>query len=138
MVLIIRDNVYETIAIHPLGYYAIERLPTDKSSIEEMPLSKEPYQKSILGTIAFFSALVRIIAFFKNDISLLAKKRNLTPSTANNELDWCRKVIMHKLVYFWHLFSSNSQIDQIISVINITDTCMIPQILYSLIQVFND
>ena len=109
---VLNDNIYETIAFHPLGDYAIEQLKSNN------PTLNVPYQKKVLGSVAFFSVILRIIAFFKNE------------QERKNDYKIYEEIILKHLLDFWGLFS---RLDESVYLdINSKDICTIPQILYSL------
>lgn len=114
---VLNDNVYETIAFHPLGGYAIEQLQTNQSKLNE------PYQKKVLGSVAFFSSLLRIITFLKKENEKVMN---------NKEYE---EVILQHLLDFWELFKSLNE--NVYLSINSKDICTIPQILYSLSEAFS-
>lgn len=111
---VLNQNIYETIALHPLGQHVIARLTTPS------PCQTITFQKKVLGSVAFFSALLRIINFFKQKEPELLEGSN------------CEPLILAHLMNFWEQFKTLDE--NTFNRINSIDICTVPQILYSLSQ----
>ena len=162
---ILNDNIYETIAKHPLGRYAFDRIRDDVVSSQKRIFSKgkllpsthsgagsqkdgmqltlveiknkeqdEPYQKKVLGAIALYSSLVRIIAFTQK-----YNKNHEVSQEDNKSYESYKDLIIQKLKRFLAIFfDKDTSIIPIVEKINKIDTCMVPQIMYFIIQSFNE
>lgn len=110
---VLKNNIYETIVLHPIGLYAEKKIlsKTDNG---------ESYQKKVLGSVAFISSLLKIINFLRYE------------DIQQNDLDKCKIFILDKLIMFWEHFKLLE--DQTIYDVGEIDICTVPQILFLLSQ----
>lgn len=126
----------------------------------------ELLQKGILESVAFISMLVGLINFVKNHEETMsdricsdyayierweqmrknsdaAARDDVAFDTIEKEMETAKNIMMLKLAHFWHAFSNKGEknrlekkVDDRIQTLSSADTCMVPQILYSLYRVF--